>query len=341
MDVLASVFFVDVGQGTSQVILFKDSSIVVVDCGESSDALIRLLDNLSFDRIRAVILSHWHDDHICGAPAFLKKYIAKIDGFLVSQDRPACSVQTNLVYSHLNAESKNRTRFWIDQLQYTGRDDGLIRNVSDGTDEIRLRVVYPDFVENLDVQQQKDENQGSGVLVLECKDSRVLFPGDAGQMAFQAIVKRVGNGQPLQCDIVAAPHHCGKLAKSAGKMKGFANCYEWFYSSVVKAKYVVVSVGSGNTYGHPREDHLSAARTNGASLMCTQITPQCHTNYDQLAPSILLPVLPSACDTSQGVGCAATIQADMGPTGVEVHRFSEHQSAVDLRLGGGTPFCRR
>ena len=342
MDVLASVFFVDVGQGTSQVILFKDSSVVVVDCGESSGALFRLLDNLSFDRIRAVVLSHWHDDHICGVPAFLKKYVAKIDGFLVSQDRPACSVKTNLVFSHLNAESKNRTRFWIDQLQYTGRNDGLIHNTSDGVDEIRLRVLYPDFIENLDVQQQKDANQGSGVLVLECKDSRVLFPGDAGQMAFKAIVKRIGKGQPLQCDIVAAPHHCGKLARSEHKAEGFANCYEWFYSSVVSAKYVVVSAGSDNTYDHPRPEHLAAAKASGAAVMCTQITPQCHAQFSEVAPSVLLPVvLPSDCAQDRGVGCAGTIQADIAAHGVEVHRFGEHQTAIDVRLAGQTPMCRR
>lgn len=341
MDVLASVFFVDVGQGTSQVILFKDSSIVVVDCGKSSDALIRLLDDLQFDRIRAVVLSHWHNDHIGGVPAFLRKYVAKVDGFLVSQDQPACGVQSNMVYSHLNSESKNRTRFWIDRLQYTGRTDGLIHDSSAASEKVCLRVVYPDFVESLDIQQQSDVNQGSGVLVLECKDSRILFPGDAGQMAFQAVVKRVGNGQPLQCDIVAAPHHCGKLAKSEKKPDGFANCYEWFYSSVVKAKFVVVSAGTDNTYGHPREDHFSAARKNGASVTCTQITPQCHASYVQLAPSVLQPVLPSECDSGQGVGCAATIQADIGPAGVELHRFSDHQSAIDQRLTAGTPLCRR
>lgn len=342
MDVVASVFFVDVGQGTSQVILFKDSSVVVVDCGQSSDSLIRLLDDLTFDRIRAVVLSHWHDDHILGVPAFLKKYIAKIDGFLVPQDAPACNIRNNTIYKQIDTESLNRKRFWVDQLQYTGRHDGRIHPQQPTVNDAVLRVVYPDFSENLDLQEQKDRNQGSGVLVLECQDSRVLFPGDAGQLAFTAIVKRMGNGKPVHCDIVSAPHHCGKLARSERRAEGFANCYEWFYSSVVSAKYVVVSAGSDNTYDHPRPEHLAAAKASGAVVMCTQITPQCHARFSEVAPSVLLPVLlPSDCTQERGVGCAGTIQADIAADGVEVHRFGEHQAAIDGRLAGQTPLCRR
>ena len=149
VDQIATVYFLDVGQGTSQVISFADGSLVVIDCGASADALVMLLKTISFTKIQAVVLSHWHDDHVNGT-----------------------------------------------------------------------------FPQSMDVQSQKDTNQGSGILLLEYGKGRILFPGDAGKKAFKSLVSRLSNS-PISCSIMAAPHHSGKLNTGSTAVKGFRNCYHW------------------------------------------------------------------------------------------------------------------
>lgn len=67
----ATVYFLDVGQGSSQVIHFDDNSLVIIDCGRSAVPLLELLESIKFTRITALILSHLHGDHATGAIALL------------------------------------------------------------------------------------------------------------------------------------------------------------------------------------------------------------------------------------------------------------------------------
>lgn len=336
---IATVYFLDVGQGACQVIAFADGSLVIIDCGSSADALVMLLKAISFKTIRAVVLSHWHDDHVNGTPALLQNFAKMIECFYVPQDQPAVAIRANAVYRQIKKLADNKA-FFLERLEYRNVDRGRIYGAADSADGPQLSVQYPNFAESLESQSQKDVNQGSGILVLEFGKGRVLFPGDAGKKAFKALVQRLGN-RPIHCNVLAAPHHSGKLSTGKTDVKGFRNCYHWLYQDIVKAQYVVVSAGTDNKYDHPKREHLLEAVNQGATVICTQMTPQCHTDVKSVKPS-LLPLIhhPAECGLNSGVGCGGTIVAELNSVGVKIERLREHQGKVNALAKIQSPLCR-
>lgn len=343
MEVFATIYFVDVGQGTSQVVLFPDSSVVVIDCGRSSIALNELLESIQFDSIRALILSHWHPDHTGGAIQTVRRFADRIDSIYLSEDRPVSDIVRKTLFAQLKDLSQNESRFKFASLYRHPPIDGAVWPHMVFPDRATLKILYPGLSEKFAAQGQSDANQGSGILMLECGSTRVLFPGDAGKMAFEALMNRDGGNQRLKYDLIAAPHHCGKLSKSTNEQyPGYQNCFEWLYSAVLETAQLIVSAGTGNTYPHPREAHLQAAIQSGASIVCTQITPQCHADPGALGLAVLQPAnLPASCGSGSGVGCAGTIQVDVTKSGVELHRFQEHQDAIDSKLDASQAMCRK
>lgn len=329
VDQIATVYFLDVGQGTSQVILFADGSLVIIDCGASADALVMLLKTISFNRIRAVVLSHWHDDHVNGTPAIIANFGSRIDAFHLPQDQPAVDINANPIYRQIvKLKRKRRNTLVLDRLEFRNSDHGRIYGPRSSSEGPVLSVLYPDYEQSIEAQSQGDSNQGSGVLILEYGKGRILFPGDAGKKAFKALIQRLGNG-PIACNILAAPHHSGRLNKGAIDVRGNRNCYHWLYRDVVKPDYVIVSAGTDNPYDHPKRDHLLEAVSIGATVICTQMTPQCHIDVNSLKPS-LLPLVhhPAECGLNSGVGCGGTIVAGLNSTGVKIERLREHQGIV-------------
>lgn len=340
-DEIATVYFLDVGQGTSQVVVFTDASVVIIDCGASADALVMLLKTISFSRIRAVVLSHWHDDHVNGTPAVIENFSSRIDAFHLPQDQPAADIKANQIYRQIvKLKRKRKDSLVLDRLEFRNSDHGRIYGATSSSDGPVLSVLYPDYEQSIEAQSQGDSNQGSGVLILEYEKGRILFPGDAGKKAFKALIQRLGNG-PVACNILAAPHHSGKLKKGAIDVRGYRNCYHWLYQDVVKPDYVVVSAGTDNAYDHPKREHLLEAVSAGATVVCTQMTPQCHNNVESVKPS-LLPLIhhPAECGFDNGVGCGGTIVAELNSTGVKIARLDEHQRKVDALATSQSPLCR-
>ena len=340
-DEIATVYFLDVGQGTSQVIAFADGSLVIIDCGASADALVMLLKTISFSRIRAVVFSHWHDDHVNGTPAVIANFGFRIDAFHLPQDQPAVDIKANLIYRQIvKLKDKRKNTLVLDRLEFRNSDHGRIYGATSSSDGPVLSVLYPDYEQSIEAQSQGDSNQGSGVLILEYGKGRILFPGDAGKKAFKALIQRLGNG-PITCNILAAPHHSGKLNKGAIDVRGYRNCYHWLYQDVVQPDYVIVSAGTDNTYDHPKRDHLLEAVSVGATVVCTQMTPQCHTDVKSVKPS-LLPLIhhPAECGLNSGVGCGGTIVAVLNSAGVKIERLGEHQRKVNALATSQSPLCR-
>jgi competence protein ComEC len=343
MSPAATIYFLDVGQGSSQVIHFEDGSLVILDCGRSGFPLRRLLEKLKFNRINALILSHLHNDHCGGAHAILDHYPTRIDQVFIPLDRHPEKLLANSLIHRLktltiDTTAENRP-FGVGFLV---RDDTLKGrlHLNNSFSRTVLSVLYPLSLQALVAQGQTDPNQGSGILMLECSNKRILFPGDAGKVAFKALKTNIAFGKRLACDLIATPHHGGKLEKDKSDNDGHANVYEWLYTEILDVKNAIFSVGSGNGFDHPRLGHMDAVRRSGSNVICTQMTSQCHSNHKSIGKS-LLPILgPSAC-SREGTGCAGTVVVKMFEDRIEIDRFETHQQLVDNLRYSQTPLCRR
>ena len=322
MSIGGCIYFVDVGQGSAQVVLFPDDSVVVIDCGPCSEPIVNLLSSLSFSRIRAVVLSHWHKDHVAGAPDLVRHYLDDIDVVYIPRDRPTNQIIEHQTYLEIEELSENERRFKIDFLVHQSNLAGRLWPTQREPDSADLTLIYPTARHSMQQESQTDANQGSGVLCLHWNDARILIPGDAGRKPFEAIHEK-NDCQPLQCDVIAAPHHMGKLSQSSETYRGFASCYEWLYKSVVNARLTIVSVGTTNDHNHPRLSHVEASRKYGSEIVCTQITSVCHVDLRSVLPLVDSGNdHPAACrsHSSDGVGCAGTIQVDLTKSGAVMHR---------------------
>src|SRR5688500_16967427 len=94
------VHFLDVGQGSASVVLYYNPATelheaIVIDCGSTDGVLLSVLDTF-VDYIRALIITHNHDDHAGAAPVIIETWCrptekhpgGRIGAILVVCDEP-------------------------------------------------------------------------------------------------------------------------------------------------------------------------------------------------------------------------------------------------------------
>jgi beta-lactamase superfamily II metal-dependent hydrolase len=347
-DPVATVYFLDVGQGSAQVIVFEDQTIFIIDCGRDSLPLIDLLKKIERDsglkenslRITGLVLSHYHQDHIGGAYQILKTFAKRIDHVFLPQDRSTADILSRQIVRKIIKDSEKPNSFTLSPLIYNGVDCGIIHPPRGQTLRASLSIMYPNIAQSWLAQVQADPNQGSGIMLLKCGDCRILFPGDAGKMAFETMEAKLKSKLP--CEILTAPHHGGKLSKKEESYEGYANAYSWLFGKILQSKITIFSVGTSNDHDHPRPEHVQAVVASGSKVICTQITKQCHSNPSSLGQSLTIIDEPSACQ-HKGIGCAGTIVAFLDENEATIQKWDTHQEEVTKlsKSKGCQPLCRR
>lgn len=340
------VYVLDVGQGSCAVIALGGRRAIVVDAGREYGVLKRLLHRLSVVTVPLLVITHNNQDHWGGAPQLLTDTSITTEQvcFHIDQKMPGTGlwakleelIQTDV----LDPETQLRN------LEYDDKAHPLWE-AADGTAE--LKVLAPTFGQVFRATSDRDANAASGVLVLAAGEKRVVLPGDAHFRQWEAIRARAG--KPLACDVLAVPHHAGVTWDDGWTAAEVAAGLDTLYTDYVRPRYAVVSVGTSNTYGHPRGDVVAALRRAGATVLCTQMTGGCSADLEARRAAPLLPLLlevpgssrPAEHRTPKGdsanVACAGTVVIDLAPGRVVVRRVHDHQAGVD-RLGP-PPLCRR
>jgi competence protein ComEC len=356
--IVAECYFLDVGQGASQVVALADGSAILIDCGPSAQVLLDLLHQLGVNRIAALLITHNHTDHVGGIPEVVVQYRGAIDRIFFLQDRPAPELERGRFYSFLMDEWQQRN---IPEPSPLMRHPLLPWLYSQPTDTptaaIRIEALFPDFFQNICGQARGEPNATSAILRLHCGRSTILFPGDANAAAWLLVSEKTGH--PVTCDILAVSHHGGQIVRSRRHDEVEADFHaairpelDHLYGEVVRCRYAIISVGTGNVYDHPLPPHVESLRDAGARVMCTQITRRCCLAQEPLRPGIIPPRWPGRAEAqesrtnkgaSRNVACAGTVLVQIGPDEVVVDRWQEHQQAIDEKLSRpeGHPLCRQ
>lgn len=331
-------YFIDIGPGTSNLILLGRSRAIVIDCGERSGALLQLLARFRVQEIVRLIVSHNHEDHVGGAVGVLAEYEGRIGQI--------CFLEDGLLYE---------TKFWrrikkqlcdrtltYDQLVRLECGKNPKELFRDRRDDLSLKIFAPNFADNLEATEGGAPNSTSGVLVLTVGSRRIVFAGDSTIGQWRRI--RQARGKALDCDLLAVPHHAGIIWSDPADI-------EWLYTEGVRPTYAYVSVTTSNTHKHPRPEVIRSLTRNGAAIACSQITNRCCDTLESLRPGILPPILPgrskptadlTRAGNSRNVACAGTMVAEIVGDRFDLHRFADHQIAVDRLAAGaaGHPLCR-
>jgi len=231
-----SAYFLDVGQGDSELLIFGNTTILI-DAGETDmgDQVVVDLQRLGVTRIDLLVATHSHSDHIGG----MQKVLA---AFPVGQVLDAGVPSSSPVYGHFLSEID------IKQIPYMVAEQG---QTIDLDPSLRILVLSPPKQHFSD-----DPNANSVVLRISYGAINFLFTGDMGGEAEDALVQ---TGYPLDAQVLKVGHHGSEYSTSKA------------FLARVHPEVAVIEVGKDNPYGHPHQATLRNLTDAGATIYRTDL----------------------------------------------------------------------
>lgn len=228
------IHFIDVGQADC-ALLECGGEYMIIDGGNVDDGqlVVSYLEQQGVEELEAVVCTHAHEDHVGGLPSVLAVFPAKA------------------VYAPTKTYS---SRCFDDFVYYTDQQrlEITLPNPGDtiALGEAGVTVLGP-------VKSYADPNDTSIVIRVEYGESSFLFTGDMEVTAENDMLDYWGDRVDWQSDVLKVGHH------GSNTSTGYRFLYE------VDPDYGVISVGEGNSYGHPHAEPLSRFQDAGVTLMRT------------------------------------------------------------------------
>jgi len=238
---LAELHMIDVGQGDAVALRTPHGRWVLFDAGrawaggDAGRATVIPYIARRGGSLDMFVLSHPHTDHVGGAASVIRSLHPKryIDaGFPGSADAYRASLVT---------AREVRT-------QWTRVRPGD----SVAVDGVVITFLAPDSAWTASLT---DPNLASVVARIRVGDVRMLLTGDAEDLEEAWLLEHDRNA--LTADLLKVAHH-GSSTSTTDE-----------FLAAVRPRVALVSVGAGNTYGHPNPDRLRAIVAAGAQVLRT------------------------------------------------------------------------
>lgn len=212
------VYYLDVGQGDSSLIIYNDI-VVMNDTGGSSNynvssGCIKLLKSLGYSHIDYLILTHGDFDHMGDSIYLINNY--KVKNVVLNNDS-FNELETNLI----KELKKKKIKYY---------------------QNVEKIPISNNIITILNTKEYDNENDNSNVIYIELNNYKFMFMGDAGVDKEKDILERYNISN---IDVLKVGHHGSKTSSS----KSFIN--------KINPKYSIISVGKNNRYGHPNKEVLN------------------------------------------------------------------------------------
>jgi len=238
------VYFFDVGQGDSSLIVTPNKHYILIDGGPDNAVVYKLGRYLPFfqRKIDLVIITHPHDDHLIGLIAVLNRYDVK----MILMPDAKCLTATCIELERIIKE-KNIKIQWADY-----------RGVMNWDKDLNFEVFLPDGRQ----ESEKNLNNYSVVGRLAIENKSFLFMGD--QEKEELLI-----GENIEANVIKAGHH------------GSANANDCKFLSNVKPEYAVISVGQDNKFGHPQLKTIECLNDLNIKILRTDFLGDIHFSIDE------------------------------------------------------------
>ena len=211
------ITFLDVGQGDAVLIRSPEGQTALIDSGPGVD-IIPSLTRLGVDTLDLVVASHPHADHIGGMWQVFQALPVR---FYMDNGQPHTTTTYYVVMQEL------RSREEITYLQATPR------TISLGSTNLHV-LPLPEY-------RSSNLNNSSIGLVVEHGSFRAFLSGDSERTEQMYFLQA---GAVPDVTLLKAPHHGSDDSNSE------------FFLDAASPEVIVISVGYGNSYGHPKPSAL-------------------------------------------------------------------------------------
>lgn len=227
----------DIGQGDSMVLNLGNHQGLVIDVGPDAVAEDRCLKALGIKEIPLLILSHFHADHVAGLPGALNK---RTVGQVWVSVNSAPLVESAM--AHVALEGVEIIK--------------AVRGMSSRVGPLTIKVLWPTLsatsFEEMPGEGSQINNSSIATLITSNEFS-IFAGGDLEPPVQQILVKDV-----TPVDIYKVCHHGSRYQDLA-------------FMAALHPRISVISVGVGNTYGHPAVQTLEALTRLGSEVVRTDI----------------------------------------------------------------------
>ena len=227
------VHFIDVGQGDSILVQFKDKNLLI-DAGprSSSNDLLKYLKGINLTKLDYVVATHPHEDHIGGMPEIIKNF--EIGEFYA----PKKQASTKIFQTMFEDLKKKNHKINVAKAGVS----------LDMDSDISVEMIAPNS------SDYENVNNYSAVIKVTYKDTSFLFTGDAEKLSEKEILQKKYD---IKADVLKLGHH----GSSTSSSKEFLD--------KVNPKIAVASLGKNNDYGHPHKEIIKAMKDRKISFYRT------------------------------------------------------------------------
>ena len=229
-----TIAFINVGQGDSTLVILPNGKTLLIDGGdhENSGRVLATLQQHDLSHIDVVVATHPHADHIGGLTDVIKNVG-------VEQVIDSGQIHTTQIFEDfLDAIAEKQIPLKSVREGYSIDLDTTVK-----IDVLNPPAALPDGVDN-----EAQFNDNSVVLKLTYGQFSALLTGDIQETNEARLVSK--NASAIDAEVLKAGHHGSRTSSSSS------------FLNAVTPKVAIISLGFGNSYGHPHQealDRLSAA----------------------------------------------------------------------------------
>lgn len=232
------IYFLDVGQGDSELIQLADGTNILIDAGTNDTAqeLVSYIKDLGIEKLDFAIATHPHEDHIGGMAQIVKNF--PIDDLIMPRIADSQTPTTRTYERLLDAiDEKN--------VKVTQAQAGAVVWNKNG---VKLELLAPNS------KKYEDLNNYSAVAKLTVGEKSFLFTGDAEK---ESEAEMVQQGVDLNCDVLKCGHHGSSTSTSAAFFKA------------VSPTAAIISCAKDNSYGHPHKETMQKLQKEQVAIYRT------------------------------------------------------------------------
>ena len=283
------VHYIDVGQGDCIYIAFPDGTDMLIDCGSQGGSskyqtsAISDLKVLNPDgKIDRVMATHSDTDHISYLDEVLSEF--QVGNVYMPNIKPKSGKSVKINGRDVMVDSLDESKLVMfrdeDTIDTDSYAEFFIAALSEPNCNITLNIgkyeirgqdytftFYCLSQKEWDIRSLKDKkgrpdatqiNAVSPIGILEYAGRRLVFTGDSNNSNEKYYCETYPY---VDCDVLKVAHHGSRTSSSDDFLQH------------VKCEYAVISVGDGNSYGHPEQETLDRLKANG--IQKTHRTDKC------------------------------------------------------------------